>query len=223
MCGMLHPVYSQHMNRRHCQISSGSCTYSYDKFRRLSLEIDWINYRSLIIPQTYYPLTFILLLYTKCNKTNFNTYQPRHSCTTVHWYTTKYTPPSAYIAIRINYTFNSCCTPTCTRSEGGLRHCISSKGVGPSTTITSKIALSDTTKLLSSAQRQTSYKLVSRTIKQCLPHIRYIHHSHYHTHLTELSQLLIQKYDHLIAHIYQPVTVLKKTYYFLCTQYPFKW
>ena len=45
----------------------------------------------------------------------------------------------------------------------------------------------------------------------------------YHTRSTDLSQLLIQEYDHHIAHLYHTVTGAKETYDSLRNQDPVKW
>ena len=116
--GMLHPINSKHKNHRHRQISSKTFPYSQYKFIVLYLSIDQINYCSLIRLQSHCYLTFIWVQYTKFNKTYYNTYQPRHSCTTSKIDTTHSTSPSAYIAIRINSTINSCCTPPCASASG---------------------------------------------------------------------------------------------------------
>ena len=55
------------------------------------------------------------------------------------------------------------------------------------------------------------------------PNSRHIHPSRYHTRSTALAQILIQEYDHHVAHLYHPFTVAKETYDSLCDQYPVKW
>ena len=72
------------------------------------------------------------------------------------------------------------------------------------------------------AQKQASYKLSSSTQKSRLPNSRYIHPSWYHTRSIALEKILIQEYDHHIAHLYHPVSSAKKTYDYLHTQDPVK-
>ena len=67
-----------------------------------------------------------------------------------------------------------------------------------------KISLSDIIKPVSSAQRQTSYKLLSSTKQSRIPYSLYTHSSNCHTCYTALAQLFIQEYDRHIFHLYHP-------------------
>ena len=141
MRGMLHPINPQHKNCRHRRIYFYSYPYSQDKFRGLYTSINHRNYYYLGIPKADCYLPFIWVRYTKFSKTNRNTPWPRHPCTKTHQDNTRSSFSSVYIDIVINSTINSCCTPSYTRYTCVLRHCISSEGGSPSTTITSKISL----------------------------------------------------------------------------------
>ena len=135
---MIHTIKPHHKNFWHRWISSDSYTYYQYKFRRLYSSINWIHYCSPSRTKTYCSLTFVCERYTKCSKTNIKNPQPRNSCIKNHWDNTHYNFPSEYIPIWINFKINSCCTQPCSRSKGGIIHCISSLGASPRTTINSK-------------------------------------------------------------------------------------
>ena len=139
MRGMLHPINQQHNNCRHSWIHFYIYPYSEDKFRGLSMSINHRHYLSLGRPKTDCYLHFIWRWYKKFSKTDHHTSQPHHLCTKPHQDNNHYYLPLAHIATRIKSTITRSCTPPCTSSEGGLRHCISSEGGSTSTTITSKI------------------------------------------------------------------------------------
>ena len=113
-------------------------TSSQNDFRGLYLSIGLRHHHSPIIPQSYCSIPIVWGRYTKFNQTNQNTSQPFHSCTTLFWDTTPSTLSSTYIAIGINSIINISFTPPCTRSEGGIRHYVSSKVFSTIVTINSK-------------------------------------------------------------------------------------
>ena len=136
MRGMLNSINPQHKNCRNIWTHFCSYPYSQDNFRGLYPSINHKYYLSLVRPKSDWYIPFIRIWYTKYSKIYRHTPQPRHPCTKSHQYNNHSYFPSAYIAIGINSTINISCTPPCTSSEGGLRHCSSSEGSSPSTIIT---------------------------------------------------------------------------------------
>ena len=139
MRGMLHTINPQHNSSKYSIIHFYSYPYFQYKCRELSPPINHRHYLYLGRPKSNCSLPFICRWYTKYSFKNCNTPQPHHPCNKTHQDNTHSCFLSSYTSIIINSTINSCWTPSCTSSKGGLRHCIISKGDSLITTINSKI------------------------------------------------------------------------------------
>ena len=138
MRGVLHPINTQHNNCRYSWIHFHSYPYYQYKFRGLSPSVNHTHSLSLGRPEADCSLPFIWVWYEKCSKIDCHTPQLRYPCTKYQQDNNHYYLPSTYIAKGTNPKITISCILPCTRSESGLRHCISFEGGSTSTTITSK-------------------------------------------------------------------------------------